>query len=206
MNNIEQRSDEWFEQRKFRFTGSEIHNLLGVKGLGLTGESYILKVAYNGLFGKCEDEYVSYDMERGIELEPLAFNKLKEILGKKFIELSSCSFFKYGEFGGASPDGTTSNNGVAEIKCPKPANFFKVVSENYIDPKYYDQIQMEMLSTGSEICYYFVYMIHEAEEYHHLIEVPRDDARIDLIKNRILLATPILKAKIEKLKQNKQWV
>ena len=40
MSQVEQRSNEWYNKRLGRFTGSQIHELMGVKGLGLTGEGY----------------------------------------------------------------------------------------------------------------------------------------------------------------------
>lgn len=202
MSNTEQRSPEWHNERIGRFTGSQIHKLMGVKGLGLTGESYIKEVVYKSMFPDLEDSFESYDMARGTELEPLAFNKLKQILGKRFIQIKRCGFFPYKEYGGASPDGISSDDGVIEIKCPKANTFFKVVAENYIDPQYYDQMQKEMLSAGKSKAYYFNYFVDtNGREFWHLIEVARDEKRIEQIKDRLLMAYAYgksYKAKLEK--------
>mgnify|MGYP003473559635 FL=1 len=42
---VEQRSQEWYDLRKGVFTSSEAHKLLGIKGLGQTGETYALEKA-----------------------------------------------------------------------------------------------------------------------------------------------------------------
>lgn len=205
MKNI-QRTEDWHEQRKFRFTGSRINELLGVKGLGKTGESYIMSVLIDSLYQDLEEKFISYDMQVGIEREPLAFKKITEILGEQFITTEKCGFFPYGDFGGASPDGLTSDDGVIETKCPKASTFFNVVLNNYVDPKYYDQMQMEMLSTGRSKAYYFNYFIDlNGIEYWHLIVVPRDEKRIELIKERINEASVILLDYKEKMLNNIQF-
>ena len=45
----EQRSNEWLEQRYGKFTSSEIHKLLGVRGLGETGKNYAIDKAIEQL-------------------------------------------------------------------------------------------------------------------------------------------------------------
>lgn len=205
MKNL-QRNNDWHNERKFRFTGSKISNLLGKQGLGKTGESYIFEVVYKGLFSDLEEEYVSQDMQTGIEREKHAFDKLTEILGKQFITTEKCGFFPYEDFGGASPDGLTSDDGVIEIKCPKAKTFFIVVRDNYIDPSYYDQMQMEMLSTGRSKAYYFNYFIDlNGVEFWHLIVVPRDEQRINFIKERMLEARDIALVYKMQLERNRQF-
>lgn len=201
-----QRTQQWQEQRKFRFTGSKISNLLGKQGLGKTGETYIFEVVYNGLYPDLEESFTTYDMNLGTEREPLAFKKLTEILGKQFITTEKCGFFPYEDYGGASPDGLTSDDGVIEIKCPKAKTFFTVVRDNYIDPTYYDQMQMEMLSANRSKAYYFNYFIDlNGIEYWHLIIVPRDEQRINFIKQRMLEARDIALMYKMQLEKNRQF-
>jgi hypothetical protein len=83
-----QRTLEWHQQRLGKFTASEIYKLMGIKALGLTGQSYAFDKAVEELFGEVEDNFVSYDMERGIELEPLAFAKFKELKSFDFIDVT----------------------------------------------------------------------------------------------------------------------
>jgi len=203
-----QRSNDWFEARKGRFTASNIHKLLGVRGLGQTGESYIFEKATEEVFGLDEeDNFTSYDMQRGVELEPLAFRKFKEIKELDFHDVKETTFFTYGKHAGASPDGLVNDNAILEIKCPRPMKFFNLVAKGIdaIDKEYIAQMQMQMLCTNSEKAYFFNYIIFNGVEMWHEIEVNRDEKMIDLIKERIEESIKIKNEFIEYLIANKQF-
>ena len=159
---MEQRSKEWFKVREGRFTASRISDLLGVKGLGLTGETYAFEKACELVYGVDEDEsFESYDMKRGTELEPIAFRKFKELKEFDFLDVQETTFFPYGSHAGASPDGLVGNNAILEIKCPRPTKFFNLVAKGFdaIDKEYIAQMQMQMLCTNSVKAYFFNYII-----------------------------------------------
>lgn len=203
-----QRSNDWFEARKGRFTASSIHKLLGVRGLGQTGESYIFEKAVEEVFGLDEEEnFTSYDMQRGVTLEPLAFRKFKELKEFNFLDVKETTFFAYGKHAGASPDGLVDNNAILEIKCPRPNKFFNLVAKGFdaIDKEYIAQMQMQMLCTNSEKAYFFNYIIFNGNEMWHEIEVERDEKMIDFIKERIKESIKIKNEFIEYLIINKQF-
>jgi len=201
---MEQRTAEWRNARVGKFTASEIHKLMGIRGLGETGKSYAFEKAVEELFGDVEANFVSYDMERGIELEPIAFAKFKELKSLEFLEVENCGFFSK-DFHGASPDGLVSDNAILEIKCPKANTFFKLIADGEIDKKYYYQMQHQMMVTGRNKAYFFNYYIFDGVEYWHEIIVERDEKTCDLIWDRILKAEQIKQDYINKLKSNKQW-
>lgn len=205
MEQVEQRSEEWFAQRIGRFTASEIYKLMGIKGLGETGKSYAIEKAIEELYGEMEENYVTADMERGIETEPLAFAKFKELKGLEFLDVETCGFFELDKNSGASPDGLVSDNSILEIKCPKSITFFKLVATNEIDAKYYAQMQMQMMCTGREKAYFFNYLIHDGTEYHHEIIVYRDEELIKKIASRLVEAIEIKNEYITKINNNKQF-
>jgi len=202
---MEQRSIEWHEQRYGKITASEVHKLMGVRGLGETGKSYAIEKAIEQLYGQMEENFISYDMERGTELEPLAFEKFKEIKSLDFIEVSKCGFIQICENSGASPDGIVGENDILEIKCPRSTTFFKLVADEEVDKKYFYQMQMQMLATGAKKAHFFNYMIHEGLEFHHEIIVDRCEKTIELMKERIKEAIEIKNEYINKLNENKQW-
>jgi exodeoxyribonuclease (lambda-induced) len=204
MENV-QRSNEWHEQRRGKFTASEIVKLLGVKGLGETGKSYAFDKAIEQLFGEMEESFISYDMQRGIDLEPLAFAKFKEIKELEFIEVSNCGFFEYENEAGASPDGLVGNDAILEIKCPRSTTFFKLVATNEIDSKYYAQMQLQMMATNRNKAHFFNYLVHEGMEYWHEIIIERDEVLCAKIEERIKEALEIKNEYINKLNTNKQW-
>jgi putative phage-type endonuclease len=201
---MEQRTTDWHNARVGKFTASEIHKLMGLKGLGETGKSYAFDKAVEELFGEVKDNYVSFDMNRGIELEPMAFSKFKDLKSLEFLEVEQCGFFSK-DFHGASPDGLVSDNAILEIKCPSATTFFKLVLDNEIDKRYYYQMQHQMLCTGRNKAYFFNYYIFDGIEYWHEIAVEQDEKVCDLIWDRILEANEIKQDYINKLKSNKQW-
>lgn len=201
----QQGTSEWFSQRYGKFTASEIIKILGVRGIGETGKSYAIEKAIEELYGEFEENYISIDMERGKNTEPLAFAKFKELKGLEFLEVENCGFFNFEEHAGASPDGLVSDNAILEIKCPKSTTFFKLVATNEIDAKYYAQMQMQMLCTNRQKAYFFNYLVHDGTEYYHEIIVERDEEMIEKIKERINEAVKIKTDYINLINNNKQW-
>lgn len=202
---IEQRTEEWNNQRKGKFTASEIYKLMGVKGLGETGKTYAIEKAIEELYGKVDDDFISFDMQRGIEIEPLAFNYFSDVMDLKFIKVTNCGFFDNCEHSGASPDGLVGEDSILEIKCPKASTFFKLVATNDIDPKYYYQMQMQMIATKRNKGYFFNYIIIDGIEYSHTIEVLKNDITCKKISERISEAVEIKKEYINKINKNKQF-
>ena len=200
-----QRIESWKQQRYGKFTASEIVKILGVRGLGETGKNCAIDKAIEALYGEFEENYISYDMQNGIDTEPLAFAKFKELKSLEFLEVTNCGFFDNCEHSGASPDGLVSDDAILEIKCPKSSTFFKLVATNEIDTKYYAQMQMQMMSTNRNKAYFFNYLIHEGTEYHHEIIVERDEVMIEKIKERLQEVIEIKTEYINKIKLNKQW-
>lgn len=229
-----QRTDEWFAIRNGRFTGSEMHKLMtggkremteqelaeykeaNPKGkrttidvmFGDTALSYIFSKACDVVFGRDEDEqFVSQDMLRGQMLEPIAFEKFKELKEAEFMTVEKTSFFVYGDNAGASPDGLVNKDAVLEIKAPRPPKFFKLVKDGYaaIDNEYIVQMQTEILCTNSKRAHFFNYIIYNGVPMWHEILVERDEEMINEIKNRIDAAVIIRDQYIKELREKIQF-
>jgi putative phage-type endonuclease len=206
---LKQRSNEWFDMREGRFTASQIGRLLGKETLATTKQSintYALEKAIETIYGREEDGFTSIDMQRGIDLEPLAFKRFTELKNHKFLDVSESTFISYGDHAGASPDGKVSDNSNLEIKCPRRNKFFKIVANGFseIDASYIAQMQMQMLCSKTDRTYFFNYYIENSIEYWHEIVVNRDDVMIELIKKRIIMATEIKLDYIRKITENIQ--
>lgn len=209
---MQQRSKEWFEARRGRFTASEIHRILGKQGLkGTNGAIDLMgfEKAVESCFGIDETEsFLSADMQRGVNLEPVAFELFKEKKELEFLDVEECGFFKIGGNAGASPDGLIKTNGavtsVLEIKCPKHLKFFKLVAngESEIDFKYIAQMNMQMLSTNTEKCSFFNYLLFNNEEYSHEIIVKKNNTLCDLIESRVKEVSKVRDEYIKKLTNN----
>jgi putative phage-type endonuclease len=205
-----QRTDDWYKQREGRFTASQISRLLGKETLARTKQSidtYAFEKAIETLYGREEDTYVSEDMQRGINQEPLAFALFKDLKGYEFLDVKEVGFYKFDKHAGASPDGQVSDNSNLEIKCPRRNKFFKIVANgiNEVDSSYIAQMQMQMLCTDTEKSYFLNYYLENSIQYWHEIVIDRDENMIDLIKQRIVMATEIKLQYIEKINNNSQW-
>jgi len=204
MDNL-QRVDSWYLERIGKFTASEIHKLMGKQGLGETGKTYAIEKAIEQVFGVTDSDYISYDMQRGIDLEPLAFAKFSELKSMNFLDVSACGFISKDENSGSSPDGLVSDNAVLEIKCPKVDGFMRLVVSNEVNKNYFYQMQKQMHDTDTDKAYFFNYCIIDGIEYWHEIIVKRCNETIKLMDSRITEATKIKNEFIKKLNKNKQW-
>lgn len=205
----EQGSNEWFKQRLGKATASEIHKIMGVKGIGETGKSYALVKARELCLGEVEEEkFDNADTRRGKELEPLAFAKFKELKAAEFIDVQPTIFFPYGENAGASPDGICGNDAVLEIKSPRIDKFFALIVKGVdaIDKEYYFQMQLQILASNSTHAHFFNYALIGCKEIYHEILVQRDEPVIDLMKARINEFTVIRDEYIAAYKKNAQFV
>ncbi len=213
----EQRTTEWYEQRGGRFTASVASDLIADgRAKDSVGEAFYTlckRVANERFFGIDNSWNVeSWDMKRGIETEPEAFELLaslmrtgKVIQGERHI-LEECAFFPLGDNAGASPDGIVLDSDiVTEIKCPRPEKVFDLIESNNvnaIDKKHYAQMQMQMLCTNSTRCVYFVYCVYKEKPMYHWIIVHRDEEMIEKIKERIELGEIEVQKRLKALKEN----
>ena len=203
-----QRSEEWFDIRLGKFTASEIHKLMGIQGLGKVGETYCFEKACELVYGKDDEEnFISYDMQRGVTLEPMAFRKFVELKAMEFVEVKECTFFPYSKDSGASPDGVVGNDAILEIKCPRSTKFFNLVAigESAIDKEYFHQMQFQMLCSNSIRAHFFNYIIFKGTEMWHEIEVNRCEKTIEIMKKRIEEAVILRNQFVEYLTKNQQF-
>lgn len=209
MIEIEQRSNDWYSQRQGKCTASEIHKILGVKGFGQTGETYTFEKACEVVFGlPSEEEKIdTWDTRRGIELEPLAFDKFSELKDFEFLQVEKCGSFDYNDYSSASPDGLVSDNSVLEIKCPRRNKFFNIIGNGIdaIDKEYMFQMQFQMMATSREKAYFFNYYIDKGFEMWHEIEVYPNEKIINLINERLEMFLDKRENYINQIKNNIQF-
>jgi putative phage-type endonuclease len=198
---IEQRTTEWLDQRKGKFTASEIHKLMGIKGMGKTGETYVWEKVAEEL-GATMPEISTFAMTRGTNMEPEA----KQFYMKEYnCTVSDQPFLiaPWCDQAGCSPDGLvveydddsfpmTVRKGL-EIKCPvNPAihlqNFTIEGNGDFKDlrPEYYWQVMMSMAVTGLK-SWDFVSFYPDIDPAFQMfrIEIMEVPADIDLLKLRI---------------------
>lgn len=153
MKIIQQRSDEWQEQRRLRITGSRLGAILGLSPWQKPKD--VLREMVRQYHG-AESEFVGGPhIDHGVNNEQRA---LLCFMRESGLNVEECGFFAYGDFMGASPDGLTSDGGILELKVPyslRKGGEFKPLADQ---PHYAAQVQMEMIATGRNHGYFAQYI------------------------------------------------
>jgi putative phage-type endonuclease len=193
--NIDQQSEAWHEARCGRVTGTRFKNLVSKD----TTDSYkdlVTNIACEIITNKQEETYSNADMERGIELEPVA-RKEYEVLFDT--EVKTIGFLipdedhKYHEWIGISPDGLLSDNALLEIKCPKMKTHFEYIERNELPSEYRYQVQGQLFVSGLAYCDFmsfvpnmkpFIIRVYPDINLFHEFE-NRLDVLIEQVKNKL---------------------
>ena len=213
---------DWLDYRKDKLTASEVNRLMAEPTKKAQAEgrllsdgaiTYILeKVA--AYFDSPKPKFYSSEMDWGKDNEAAAAFELCQIFGldiqsRDVIYTSSGGyvFFSNGKLGG-TPDLIFPNQKkIAEIKCPNSDThlYYKafVNSKNFQSelPKYYDQIQTNMYLCEAESCYFMSYdpRFKDAERSVHIIEIERNQERIDQILSKVEIAHEMMLKLIQTL-------
>ncbi len=198
-------SKEQIQARLGMFTGSEIHKLMGAKGLGKTGETYVIEKASEILTGEqAKPEFTFQATDWGIEHEPEAITYFEAATGLKISESDTLT---NGVISG-TPDGIINNEFLFEIKCPyNSTNHVKnLLMENGIDflktrPEYFWQMQAYFWLTGlkkGKFCSYDPRFKESKRMF--ILNIEADELSIDLMKKRVTEANLMRDNLILKLK------
>ena len=135
IHNCDQGTHEWLQLRLGKITGTRLKKMLAKDNLALLDE--LIAEEETGLSD--DDDFVSEEMQRGIDLEPLAIQEYSNITGHEvdhpcLIQSSEWPILMM------SPDGYIGTNGAVEIKCPKTKNHIKYIRQGKIPTEYKEQI------------------------------------------------------------------
>ena len=171
-----QRSKEWYDLRCGKLTASNFHVLMHNS---CTAHQYIMEKALERLTGKCvPNRFWTEDLQRGIDLEPIACREYELETGNKVIHVG---FIEHNEYAGSSPDGLVGTDGMIEIKCPNETNFWKLQLHPKISPQHYTQMQFNMWVAKRLWCDYVNYSTMERPIIQR---VPRNEEYIKAIEER----------------------
>lgn len=181
--NLEQKSQEWYDIRKGVITASFLSNFITPLGVLKKGET-LNKALFELISGVYEEkeaekeEIKSNHIDRGNELEPIArelyeASNLTAVKEMGFI-LSDCKNYGY------SPDGLVDNNGLIEIKAPVIYKHMQNFYYESVQKEYIIQIQAGLMISEREYCDFISYNKQVKEKYKfYQKRVHRDE---DLIK------------------------
>lgn len=148
---MEQRSNEWYEARKGRITGSAVGAILGLSPF--TSRDDVMRRMVREYHGQPSDFTGNVATEYGTLNEP---NALADYQMETDSVVVAEGFVMLGEWLGASPDGLIGDDGLIEIKCPyglrHDSDGFKSISEQM---HYYAQIQVQLYVTGRAWCDFY---------------------------------------------------
>jgi hypothetical protein len=216
--------DDWGLHRGQLFTSSEVNRLMAepTKKAKEAGQklsdgaiTYILE-KIGSMYGAPKPNYYSNEMQWGEENEPAAAFELCSDLGLNvasddviYTSSGGMVFFCTETYGGTPDLIFPKLKAIAEIKCPNTDNhlYYKafITAKNFQSelPKYYDQMQLNMHLTNTDKCYFYSFDPRlKGKLQSHKIEVIRDDARIELILEKIHLASELKTELIKRLNES----
>lgn len=125
---IEQGTEEWYKVRYGKIGGTTS------AGLFVNSDTLLLSLLaeLTEPIDLDYDSYVSEDMQRGIELEPIARKSLSEYIGIELLQAGWLQSTEH-ELLGVSPDGISKCETItAEIKCPGSKKHIETLLSNEI--------------------------------------------------------------------------
>lgn len=195
---IQQKTNEWFELRRGKFTSSNIYKLLGKSLNTEVAKTYILERLSQRLGTTPPEKIVTNSMLWGEEHEPIAFQLLENYKGYELEKSTFCLHKDYDFFGGSS-DGENSRLEL-EIKCPynsiihlKHLQATDKESLKKVSLEYYSQLQSNMLIKGKEVGLFVSFdprLPHD--KGLHIVEINQDKDWQNFIIDRVLKAEEML--------------
>jgi hypothetical protein len=181
-----QGSEEWKKARIGCVTMSRAKDLI-TGGEGKTRFSYLLEVVSEMESGKPANRIKTYDMERGILLEPYARRAYEARTGRKVKEIG-IGYLDDMRRIAASPDGLSlSQDRGAEFKCPNPKAHARSISSG-IPTEYMPQVQGCMWIFDKPEWDFASFCPQYKRMPLYITTVKRDDAMIKQISDQAHLA------------------
>ncbi len=172
---IQAGTTEWRELRLGKFTSSDIHLLMGTKGIGKTGLDYIYRKVGESITGRSDEKEYGFveQMEHGLKHEALAVREFANSRKADFIVVQTTVNAPNSMFL-STPDSvlvlseTTDELGynveTLEVKCPFKFHTY-IQQRMCVTPQdlkktfenYYWQVLDQMLVCGASVGYFYTY-------------------------------------------------
>lgn len=144
---VDQRSPQWIAMKRGVPSASQAHRLL-TPAKRLT---YARELLAEQLTDTMPEQFVTPQMQRGIDLEPTA---LDLYCLQRDVEVDQVGFVWSDDWPdrvGVSPDGLVDPDGLVEVKCPSSARHIEYLLDG-APAEYIAQMQMQMLVVDRPWC------------------------------------------------------
>jgi putative phage-type endonuclease len=186
MDNLEQRSAEWFAVRSGKVTASRVSDVIAKtkSGWGASRANYMAQLIAERLTGEVADSYSNSAMQWGIDHEADARMAYEFYENAKVQEIG---FVRHQELeSGASPDGLVGDDGLIEIKCPNTATHIQTLLDQKIPQKYETQMLWQLECTERKWCDFVSFDPRMPEDLKLFVNrFERDDKRLDEIRGMV---------------------
>ena len=206
---IEQRTEEWFQQRLGKVAASRISDVIAKTktGVSTSRQNYLVQLVSERLTGKKGDSFVNQAMLDGIEREGAA--RAIYMLNRD-VSVTEVGFFDHPVIknSGASPDGAVNAEeegkyaGLIEIKCPIETTHTNTLMSKSVPSKYIPQMQWQLACTGAKWVDFVSYNPNFPMELQLFVaRVDRDDTYIGELEAEVIKFLDEVEQTIIKLKE-----
>ena len=147
---MDQRSEEWFQQRLGKGTASKANDMRSKTGV--KRKNYAIRLLTERRTQMPVDSFVSPAMEWGTENEPIA--RMAYQLKNKDSGMAEVGFLLHPTIKnfGASPDGFVDKDGLIEIKCPNSTTHIEWLLAGKVPTTHKNQMIAQLVCTGRAWC------------------------------------------------------
>jgi hypothetical protein len=193
----EQRSQEWFDARLGKWTGSFFDKLITTTGKASTSADEVNnRLVAEIIIGRPDETFQSEAMLRGAELEGEALDFINFTHGYNFDKIG---FMDSGLGYGCSIDGNDTTRDVGlEMKVPSLHTHIEYLSGQCLPKTYKAQVQGAMLITGRKE---HVFMSYHPEVKPFVWVEKRDEEFINAMRALLLANCEEVKRRLEKVQK-----
>lgn len=149
-----QGSDEWLTVRRGLITASEMKLLLTPAKLSIADNdkvrAHVWEILAQRVTGYVEPHYISDDMVRGIESEPIAREIYAGTVSEPVTEIGFITNDQWGFTIGYSPDALVGERGLWECKAPRQKTQMETIVSGEIPIDHLLQVQTGLLVSGRD--------------------------------------------------------
>ena len=203
MNEIEQRTEEWFAARLGKVTASRVVDVMAKTKTGYSAsrDNYMAQLVVERITGEKAESFTNAAMQWGTDQEPFARAAYEAATGVLVDELGFVPHPTI-EGAGASPDGLVGDDGLVEIKCPNTATQIETLLTGAIPSKYVAQMQFQMACTGRAWCDFVSFDPRMPAKAQMFVKrLNRDDEYIANMEGEIQKFLAELDAKVQQLQK-----